>query len=323
MASDILLRCVVYGLRSSLSQEVRYIGQTKLPLRKRLMNHISSAKRGGRTYRDNWIRSVLSSGGSIEITTLVEHAEWSTTEVELIAKYRSEGARLVNTTSGGDGVRDLPVEIRRRISEKMKGRKLSVEHRRLMSVRRKGVPLPAKHRQNMVAAIRRAHAERGEEIGRKISLANKGHLVSQLTRDKIAATKVGKPRDSATREKVALAMKVRFSDPNQREQVSRVTKEAMRRPEVKQRLLASMAERWSDPAQRTAQAERLRKLYASPEARAAQAEKRAKLTNDQVIEARQLRKDGASLKSLCERFGIAMGPMSMLCNGKTFKHLPL
>lgn len=323
MANDIVKRCIVYGLRSSSSPEIRYIGQTKRLLRHRLMSHVSSARRGGRTYRDNWIRSILLSGDAIEIVILVEHAEWSKTEVELIAKYRSDGARLVNTTSGGDGVRDLPAEVKSRISAKARGRKLSAEHRALMSARRRGVPLSPEHREKMVAGIQKAYAERGEEISRRLSAARMGHAVSQVTRDRIGAANIGRQRSVVERERISLAGRIRFSDPTQRELTSRATRAAMSRPEVKQRLLDSMARRWGDITQRAAQAERAKQTFGTPEGRAAQAGRRAKVTDSQVIEARALRKQGASLKELCDRYGIAMGPMSMLCNGKTFKHLPL
>lgn len=129
--------------------------------------------------------------------------------------------------------------------------------------------------------------------------------------------------DDATREKISIAAVDRFKDPAQRKKTSDATKLAMSKDAVKEKMAIAAVERWKDPNNRKKQSDRLIRQFSDPAQRAAQAERRAKLTTDQVIEARRLRRAGAKLEELCKMFGIAMGPMSMLCNGKTFKHVPV
>lgn len=127
----------------------------------------------------------------------------------------------------------------------------------------------------------------------------------------------------ATRRKMSASSRARFADPAERLKTSVATKLAMSRPEVAGGLSAACVSRWASAEERKKQSVRTSAVYADPAARAAQAERRAKMSNAQVIEARRLRKEGVLISDLCAMFGIAAGPMSMLCNGKTFKHLPM
>ena len=129
--------------------------------------------------------------------------------------------------------------------------------------------------------------------------------------------------DAATREKLSRSTVARFKSSAEREKTSSTTREAMKRPEVIEKVSAASVITWSDGDRRAEQARKVSERFSRPEERAAQAERRAKLTNNEVLEARRMRRAGATLNQLCQMFGIAQGPMSMLCNGKTFKHLPI
>lgn len=96
----------VYGLIDPTTQELRYVGKTVKPIGYRLSDHISKARRGGATYRCNWVRGLLCDGLRPEvflIETVDAGDDWRESESFWIAYYRSIGARLTNLTQGGDG----------------------------------------------------------------------------------------------------------------------------------------------------------------------------------------------------------------------------
>jgi|SRR5579863_448394 len=113
----------IYGLCDPITKELRYVGETILPLKKRLALHISSRKRR-RSHVTNWIKKLYSSGLRPEIfeieTVLVEELEEA--EIWNIVYWKSLGCRLTNTTSGGEGVHGwVPSkETRKKLSQKIK-----------------------------------------------------------------------------------------------------------------------------------------------------------------------------------------------------------
>lgn len=322
MADAILNPCVIYALFSSEDGEIRYIGQTKRAPDRRLAGHLTNARKGA-THRAAWIRSVLTRGHNVELFVLRTHAEWSVDERALIAAYRALGCRLVNATAGGDGVRDPHPEVRRKIGEKNRARKRTAQERAAMSARSKAAGISAEQRAKMVAGLRIALAERGEEISQRLSAARMGHQTSLEARRKIGAANLGKTHSDATRARLSAINATRFASDDERIRTAEATRKAMQRPEVRAKVGAASAAMWGCPDRRAAQSRKLTELYSDPAARARQSEKRGKLTVEQVIEARRMRKDGAALKELCATFGIGMGPMSMLCRGLTFRHVPL
>lgn len=122
--------CTVYGLSSSdKPEEIRYVGQTKANLEFRLRDHLYRAKVGDKNHRCCWIRSVIAKGLTIIISPLVDNAVWSETEIAVIAQLRASGVSLVNSTDGGDGVRNQSPESRAKIAEAGRGRKPTDRHR--------------------------------------------------------------------------------------------------------------------------------------------------------------------------------------------------
>lgn len=127
----------------------------------------------------------------------------------------------------------------------------------------------------------------------------------------------------STKLKLSRSTVDRFKKDSERIKTSETTKTAMADPVTREKLSDSCATRWASQAERDLQSARTARFFSDPINRAAQAERRAKMSNEQVMEARAARRAGVPLATLCERFGLAAGSMSMLCNGKTFKHLPL
>ena len=113
--------CTVYGLCSESDESIRYVGQTTVDIERRLRQHIKHSRTAPKpVYRDNWINSVIRNGGSIKVVVLQYGATWNVSERYWIAKLKSEGAKLVNSTSGGEGSLDAPEELMEKIRASVK-----------------------------------------------------------------------------------------------------------------------------------------------------------------------------------------------------------
>ncbi len=98
-------------------EKLRYVGKTKMILRKRLQAHIDEAKGSGKSYKKrthkiNWINSLLVQGIKPEIKLVEEclEEEWESKEKYFIKKYR-ELFPLTNTHEGGYSGNGLPQSI--------------------------------------------------------------------------------------------------------------------------------------------------------------------------------------------------------------------
>jgi hypothetical protein len=120
---------VIYGLLDPDTLELRYIGQTRYP-ETRFKQHICPSGLRARTRRSQWIKSLLVQGkkpGFIILERNVEDA--NETEIKWIAETKKLGARLTNSTDGGDGHSGCShsVATRRKMSITHTGRKRSPE----------------------------------------------------------------------------------------------------------------------------------------------------------------------------------------------------
>lgn len=130
----------------------RYAGKTLKPLHKRLNRHLAEARRGVKTYKCNWIRSV-DYQVKIDLVKVVE-GDGAQEEIELIALLRSQGAKLVNGTDGGDGAlgRKHSFETKSKMSSLHRGKELSIETKEKMSSAKSGRRLSPNH----VSALKQA-----------------------------------------------------------------------------------------------------------------------------------------------------------------------
>lgn len=96
----------IYVLKDPETNEIRYVGKTIKSLIVRLGEHINEAKRNsGKTHKINWINSILNKQ-TIPVIEQIDECKWvdsENLEIYYIQKYKAEGARLVNTTDGGEG----------------------------------------------------------------------------------------------------------------------------------------------------------------------------------------------------------------------------
>jgi predicted GIY-YIG superfamily endonuclease len=93
----------LYKLIDPITKEVKYIGYTKRP-KTRLWEHIRDAKVGIKTYKCDWIRSLIIKNQKpiIEIISNYESQdEAANEEIRLIKELRESGYKLTNLTEGG------------------------------------------------------------------------------------------------------------------------------------------------------------------------------------------------------------------------------
>lgn len=128
----------IYVLCDPDTNEVRYVGKTDNPYR-RFHVHLADCD-SGNSYVKRWVRSLKRQGKRPVMTTIefCDHASWADRERYWIAQYRSDGARLTNTQTGGRGGTTFPMsdEGKRKISQARLGMKFSTEHRAKLSCRK-------------------------------------------------------------------------------------------------------------------------------------------------------------------------------------------
>lgn len=112
----------IYALVDPFTGRIRYIGKSIRP-DGRLADHCNDKSK---TWRTNWIQSVLSKGSKPELRileTLENDQDWQSVEIAWIARGRELGWPLTNCTDGGDGLVNPPEEVRQKMRETWTGRK--------------------------------------------------------------------------------------------------------------------------------------------------------------------------------------------------------
>lgn len=115
---------IIYGLTCPDTNEIKYIGKSVSGL-KRPKQHTRKADLIAKSHKVNWIKSLLSENkiyGIIVIEDNIPKEELINREVYWIKFYKNAGAKLTNSTEGGEG---------------STGMKMSEETKKLMSDKKK------------------------------------------------------------------------------------------------------------------------------------------------------------------------------------------
>jgi len=120
---------------------IRYIGKSNNP-KKRFSNHLEDYKKLPKTYKKNWIKSLLKRGLKpiLSIIDEVLQEEWPFWEIHYISLYKSWGFKLTNSTDGGEGTDNFnhSEETKEKLRKFHIGKIHSEESKRKMSESRKG-----------------------------------------------------------------------------------------------------------------------------------------------------------------------------------------
>jgi group I intron endonuclease len=137
---------------------------------------------GSNLYFHNAIKKYGPDAFEKEIIHICESKEeMDFVETFYISLFNTKFPNGYNMTDGGDGFLGYvpSEEVRRKTSERMKGKKLSEEHKLKISKALKGKPTWSKGKQL------------SEETKKKMSLVRKGHIVSEETRNKLSIANKG------------------------------------------------------------------------------------------------------------------------------------
>lgn len=194
-------RVFIYVLRDPRTNQIRYVGKSKSPERRKY-DHIYIARTAREiNHRTKWIRLLLSHGLTpvLEVVDEVEEIDWPSWEVAYISYFQAEGCRLVNGTLGGEGLNNPTLETRAKIGAKSraanKGRKFSEEHRAKISAALTGRVFSLEHRANIGARMRIINANR------PLSSDHREKISAALTGRKFSAEHCAKISDARWRRK--------------------------------------------------------------------------------------------------------------------------
>lgn len=191
----------IYAPVDPRTDAVRYVGKAR-NLRLRIAAHLTPFGLSRKTRKTSWLKSILRIGlrPSYRVLEIVDEALWAETERKHIANQLAMGARLTNSTDGGDGSlghtpssetlekmarahrgRKHRPESIARMSETQRGRVVSDHTRKLLSDALKGRPLP-------------------EAVAAKVRIAKTGKKVSEESREKMRRAQAGYMPSPATIE---------------------------------------------------------------------------------------------------------------------------
>ena len=192
----------VYSLVDSREPTaIRYIGISCGP-RARLSGHINEARKGRNYHRARWIRKVLGSGGSVEMTILhagLEKPDAIALEISLIASHRAAGDRLVNGTAGGDGGAGPTEEVREKMRLAAMDRRHSEETKRKLGDMARGRPCTQEQRTRVSNALR-GKAKSPQHVA-KVADALRGKPLPSDVRAKMSEARRGRAVRAETSRK--------------------------------------------------------------------------------------------------------------------------
>lgn len=182
---------IIYALQDPRTKEYRYIGKTDTNIRRRLSGHLKQARDGSNFHVYNWLRGLISEGliPTVDIIDEVPKNEWEQWERFYIAFFRIIGCNLTNMTSGGDcgadvsGRKQTAEHIKKRVESRLAYFKEHPEEELLRKEKARQAMRTDTSRNKLKASLIKVH--KTEEYKHNASKAQKGHIVSEQTREKL------------------------------------------------------------------------------------------------------------------------------------------
>lgn len=169
-------RHVIYGLIDPNTKELRYVGYTS-NLKQRAYNHHNPHQLTSHTHKNNWLKSLLSSGQKSEMIILEEYEsaqELPEAEIFAIAYFKSIGCNLTNGTDGGDGGSPMTgkrhsEETKTKISTSHKNVSSEYKNRRNKRLKECPIHLGHKHSDKTKTRMSESHKGKRTKFGAKIN----------------------------------------------------------------------------------------------------------------------------------------------------------
>ncbi|MGH8525523.1 MAG: NUMOD3 domain-containing DNA-binding protein, partial [Gammaproteobacteria bacterium] len=218
---------IIYGLVDPRTKDIRYVGKTVGKLGARLSGHLLDKEVNHRT---RWVRILLNEGLRPEIITLEivpPSQDWIQVEQRWIRYYRDGGARLTNTTNGGEGFpgrkltpldKEKLTEARNK-SERFKvhlaqfsrywqGRQMSEESKRKRSAAMKGRPgVKGRTPWNKYKEMSPEYKQTMSRAHKGRAPWNKGRPCSAEERQRIAHKLLGRRHSEEAKSRMSVAQK--------------------------------------------------------------------------------------------------------------------
>lgn len=161
----------IYVLRCPKSGEVRYVGKAN-NAQSRLKTHLRDCKRRN-TPVYCWMRSLLADGltPTIEVVQQVASDDWARAEIDLIAKLRADGVRLLNLADGGDQPSQTKEQRQSAGRAAVKARTKTPEAKRMYQLKHRiGILLRGGVSEAVKAKLRYAATKRPDLFGEWVAL---------------------------------------------------------------------------------------------------------------------------------------------------------
>lgn len=141
----------LYTLKDPITNIVKYVGYSKNPKR-RLWEHLRDAKKGLKTHKSFWIKSLLDIQ-QVPIMNIIKvcecHEDILIEEINLIKTLKEKNIQLTNLTNGGDGRNGFKLPVNHPFLNYNLGRKMSEDSRRKLSNSRKGITFTDDHKEKL------------------------------------------------------------------------------------------------------------------------------------------------------------------------------
>ena len=169
---------LIYALKDSSTQEVRYVGKTVNPNLRRWQH---KKAKDAKSYCARWIRSINGLIDFVELEWVMPGGDWIEAERRWISYYRDQNARLTNVTGGGEGCYSPTQEYRDRISARTMGNQYAKGYR---------------HTPEAIQKISDANRGKGKALGHRHDEATK-KKIGDASRGKINSPEtIGKMKDA-------------------------------------------------------------------------------------------------------------------------------
>lgn len=181
----------------------RYVGFTRKGWAVRWRNHVAAARRGEDTAFYRALRKYGPESFTHEVLDRVSTQRGAKSAERAWIKHLRSQVDGYNSTSGGDGVPDLPPSVLARVGNRNPRTEAQREAVRRAQLGRVRGPHSPEHAAKISAAM--VGKTRSEATRSKVRAANLGKRQSQVTRAKRAAALKGHPVSEKTRQKISRA----------------------------------------------------------------------------------------------------------------------